>query len=226
MSENANPEAKDFREVRAVLDQAVRDLAALGAEIVDPICIPRLSELLNESRGTNYETDAAMKTYLAAHPRAPVKTLEEIVLCGDVIRSRRASLMGRVGRTTNEIGYLQQLLARQALQESVLAVMANERLDTFIYATFDHQPVLIPPDPRVPGQADGQRGNNRLLSSMTGFPAITVPAGFTSDGMPVGVEFMGRAFTEGLLLNLAHSFEQATRHRVPPKTTPPLKDEP
>ena len=60
-------------------------------------------------------------------------------------------------------------------------------------------------------------GHNRRLSPSLGFPAITVPAGFTSDGMPVGIEFMGRAFDEPLLFGLAFSYEVGTRHRRPPR---------
>jgi len=52
--------------------------------------------------------------------------------------------------------------------------------------------------------------------------SMTVPAGFTSDGLPVGITFFGRPYSEPMLLKLAYAYEQATRHRVPPKTTPAL----
>jgi len=65
-------------------------------------------------------------------------------------------------------------------------------------------------------------GDNRLLSPGLGFPALTVPAGFTEEDLPVGLEFLGRPFEEGLLLGLGYAFEQATGHRRPPPTTPPL----
>jgi Asp-tRNA(Asn)/Glu-tRNA(Gln) amidotransferase A subunit family amidase len=53
---------------------------------------------------------------------------------------------------------------------------------------------------------------------------ITVPAGFTSDGLPVGITFFGRAYSEPTLLKLAYAYEQATHHRIPPDTTPALPD--
>ncbi len=60
-------------------------------------------------------------------------------------------------------------------------------------------------------------GNNRRLSPVLGFPALTVPAGFTADGLPVGLEFMGREFSEPLLFRLAYAYEQGTRHRSLPR---------
>jgi Asp-tRNA(Asn)/Glu-tRNA(Gln) amidotransferase A subunit family amidase len=57
-----------------------------------------------------------------------------------------------------------------------------------------------------------------------GFPALTVPAGFTDDGLPVGLEFMSREFSEPLLFRLAYAYEQGTHHRRPPKTTPALSE--
>jgi Asp-tRNA(Asn)/Glu-tRNA(Gln) amidotransferase A subunit family amidase len=57
-----------------------------------------------------------------------------------------------------------------------------------------------------------------------GFPALTVPAGFTDDGLPVGLEFMSREFSEPLLFKLAYAYEQGTHHRRPPTTTPALSE--
>ena len=58
---------------------------------------------------------------------------------------------------------------------------------------------------------------------MTGWPALTVPAGFTPDGLPIGIEFLGRPFTEGMLIRFGYAFEQATGHRRPPESAPPLR---
>jgi Asp-tRNA(Asn)/Glu-tRNA(Gln) amidotransferase A subunit family amidase len=102
--------------------------------------------------------------------------------------------------------------------------MAGARLDALLYATFDHQPTVIASDVLTNANTtDGYNlGNNRRFSPLIGFPAISVPAGFTEDGLPVGLELMGREFSEGMLLRFAYAYEQATQRRQPPATTPPL----
>ena len=106
----------------------------------------------------------------------------------------------------------------------VIATMAEHDLDAFVYATFDHPPALIADDVETnPAPNDRYAlGDNRSLSPLTGFPALTVPAGFTDDGLPVGLEFLGRPFTEAMLLGFGYAYEQATNHRRPPPTAPPL----
>ena len=65
--------------------------------------------------------------------------------------------------------------------------------------------------------------NAARLRGTASFPALTVSAGFTTDELPVGLEFLGRPFTEEMLLGLGYAFEQATRHRRPPPNTPRLE---
>jgi Asp-tRNA(Asn)/Glu-tRNA(Gln) amidotransferase A subunit family amidase len=72
---------------------------------------------------------------------------------------------------------------------------------------------------------DDRLGNNRQLSPILGFPTLTVPAGFTTDGLPVGIEFMARPFAEAMLLQLGYAYEQGTRGRMPPASTPALAGE-
>jgi len=247
MDSNADPTSEDYKKVRAVMDAAIADLARLGAVLVDPLKIP--------SRGTsdppraaaggpargaapervpalgggggNYETEQAINAYLAQHPNAPVKTLREILLTGKVSAKRALELMGAVGRSTADPGYGQSMVTREETRQVWLSMMADQRLDAVVYATFDHQPVLIPSDILTnPNAGDGYaRGSNRSISPVLGFPALTVPAGFTSDKLPVGLEFMGRPFAEGVLLKLAYAFEQGTHHRRPSPLTPPLAGE-
>ena len=102
--------------------------------------------------------------------------------------------------------------------------MADRRLDAIVYTTADHAPHVIAADIMTNPATDGDTriGSNRTLAPVLGFPATTVPAGFTPDGLPVGLEFMGRAFTDGALFGYAFDYERATRHRRPPGTTPPL----
>jgi hypothetical protein len=173
----------------------------------------------------NFETEAAMNRYLAAHRNAPFKTLREILLSGLVVPSRARTLMNAVGKTTDDPGYLRVLRIQEETRQVVLAIMADHNLDALMYTTYDHQPGIIADDVMTRQVVEDVAGfgHNRRLSPLVGCPAIAVPAGFTPDGLPVGIEFMTRPFTEPLLFRLAYAFEQRTRHRKPPASTQALR---
>ena len=222
MDQRADSLSDDFQKVRALIDQAILDLASLGAEIVDPLVVPGLEGV--RGIGNSFETERAMADYLSEHSNAPATTLSEILLSGAVIPWRARGMMGSVGKTTDDPGYLEVIQKRETLRQNVLTVMADQALDAIVYATFDHQPTLIALDVETnPRPEDGYgRGDNRGLSPAIGFPALTVPAGFTTDQLPVGLEFLARPFTEEMLLGFGYAYEQATHHRRPPPTTPGL----
>jgi amidase len=98
--------------------------------------------------------------------------------------------------------------------------MAEHRLDAVIYPL---QQRLVVPITEL-NQAD----RNGILASVTGFPAITVPARFSRPtataplGVPIGMDILGRPWSEGRLIQIAHGFEEATHFRKPPDSTPPL----
>ena len=224
MDPKTDPDSDDYRQVRAVVDRALADLRALGAAVVDPVEVPGLEAAQRTYVANNFETEAAMNAYLAEHENAPVRTLRGILVSGVVTPWRARGLLNVVGRSTGDPGYLAILDAREKLRRSVLAAMAENRLDALVYATFDHQPTVIAPDALTNANTqDGYaRGNNRFLSPATGFPALTLPAGLTADGLPVGLEMLGRPFTEAALLELGYAYEQGTGRREPPRTTPAL----
>ena len=228
MDAKTNVESEDYKKVRAVRDKAINDLKSLGAELVDPITIPDLIERVSKAYDGNvFETEPAINAYLKEHSNAPVKTFRDILLSGKVVPSRMAALMNSVGKSTEDAGYVQLQRIAESMRQVVLTLMADNKLDALVYATFDHQPVLIPADVMTRPVIDDDRlGNNRQLSPILGFPAMTVPAGFTSDGLPVGIEFMARPFAEATLFRLGYAYEQGTHHRRPPASTPALRNEP
>jgi amidase len=227
MDAKTDAASEDYRKVKAVIDKAIDDLKALGAELVEPVTIPDVIDRLNKTYDGNlFETEAAINDYLAQLANAPLRTLRDILLSGKVVPSRARVLMNSVGKSTDDAGYVQVQRLAENTRQAVLTLMADQKLDALVYATFDHQPVLIAPDAMTKPVVDDRLGNNRRLSSILGFPAITVPAGFTTDGLPVGIEFMARPFAEAMLFRLGYAYEQGTHHRRPPVSTPALRGEP
>jgi amidase len=99
-------------------------------------------------------------------------------------------------------------------------LMAAERLDAIVYPTSPTRPRLTDSDGAGSGTPTATN-----LANLTGFPDLIVPAGFTSDRLPVGISFLGVAFSEPKLLGLGYAFEQETRARRDPVTTPALAGE-
>ncbi len=203
-------------EVNAIVRRAADDMALRGAEIV-AVDSPTIAAVLAMPDLTIDEFRAHLDGYLAATPDAPVRTLREIVESGlfhpgvgDYLQQSLDS------EALDSEEYKDKLLRRRDLRVEIVSLMAVHELDALLYPTVNEPPAVL---------GEEQRGAmpNCDLSARSGLPAITVPAGFTAAGLPIGVELLGRAFDEARLIGLAYAFEQATHHRRPPDTTPALR---
>ncbi len=216
MDKDTDTNAADYKEVRAMIDRVAGVLRMRGAEVIDPIEIPNLLQLL-EASGTGrtniYETEQSINDYLDQHPDAPIRTFKAIATSPLLIEARRQAMIYAVGHLPTEPAFMLQRQTQEALRTQVLKVIADNRLDAFIYATFDHAPARLP---------RSTRGNNRLLAPILGYPALAMPGGFSSDGLPLGFEFLGLPFAEGTLFKAAYDYEQSTKIRRPPAVTPAL----
>ena len=224
MDPKTDPDADDYKQARALIDRALADMRALGATVVDPVTIAGLDSAQRAYVTNNYETERAMNDYLREHENAPVRTVRDILVSGVVTPWRARGLINVVGQSTTDRGYLTILRVREELRRSVLTAMADHDLDALVYATFDHQTTVIAPDALTNANTQDAyaRGNNRFLSPATGFPALTLPAGLTTDGLPIALEMLGRPFSEAKLFELGYAYEQGTHRREPPTTTPAL----
>jgi amidase len=112
------------------------------------------------------------------------------------------------------------MVARDRLEIDIAKVMADYKLDAIVHKGVEHSPALIK-DGMNPPFID-MKGAIHLNTYLIYAASVVVPAGFTAAGLPVGITFFGRAYSEPTLIKLAYAYEQATHHRVPPKTTPSL----
>lgn len=203
----------DDVEGRPVYEGAIATLRAAGAEVVD-VEFPGLNELLTDSNAINFEFREDLARYLAAHPGAPVGSLEAIVAAGlghDQLDTRFHDSLTAPGRDSP--GYRVALEKRAATRAATDALLVKDRLDALLY------PSALGRSPVIGAE---NIGSNCRLSAVSGLPAIAIPAGFTVRGLPVGIELLGPAFSEPRLIALAYGWEQAARPRAAPFSTPPL----
>jgi Asp-tRNA(Asn)/Glu-tRNA(Gln) amidotransferase A subunit family amidase len=220
---DSEPESGDFKKVAAVFEKNVAELKAAGAIVIDPIVIPNLQELLAKRAGNAAITDEALRVWLARNPDSPFKTREDIRTSPDVDKifpPTKAAQWKSPRREPNLTEYAEYLMARQQLLIALTKVMADHRLDAIAHTTVEHQPTLIRYGTNPPYVST--KGVPTLNTFLVYVPSITVPSGFTTDNLPVGITFLGRPYSESTMLKLAYAYEQATHHRVPPKSTPAL----
>jgi amidase len=203
-------------EIKELFDKSIADLKAQGAIIVDPFDLPDYPALTKDIGCGDFQSD--VNHYLAVHaPTAPYKTLQDIFDSGlylPYIQDRIKHALAATPTTPCEDVYHDK--KKIAFRDALLAAMDAEKLDAIVYPTWSNAPRKIG-DLKSPGG-----DNNQILSPQTGFPAITVPMGFTHETLPAGITFLGRSFTEPTLIRFAYSYEQATHHRKPPVAFGPL----
>jgi amidase len=219
----SEPDSEDFKKVDVAFDKAVKELKAAGAILVDPIVIPDLNALIAKRVFGSAESEASLKTWLARNPNSPYKTREDVQNSpdiGKVIPAPKAAQWAKGARVSDAAKFGEYLVAREQLMINVMKVMADNKLDAIVHKSVEHQPTLIKDGLNPPYV--GSKGVPHINTFLVYAASMTVPAGFTRDNLPIGITFFGRPYSEPTLLKLAYSYEQATHHRIPPKTTPAL----
>ncbi len=203
-----------------VIDAAIADLKAQGAVIVDPADIPTGAKLDDcELEVLLYEFKADLNAYLASRgATAPVHSLEEVIAFNKKEEQREMPyfgqeimLMAQKKRSLTAPAYRKALTTcrTRARTLGIDAVMGRLRLDAIV------APTGSPAWPTDLINGDHFLGASSTPAAVAGYPSITVPAGFVR-GLPVGLSFIGRAWSEATLIQYAYAYEQATHQRKPP----------
>lgn len=194
-----------------------RAMGALGAEVID-VTVPELDSLLARSGVIPFEFKWDLMDFLVKFPGAPVNSLRDIIDRGLHHEALDATFRTRDSVQTRDSEAYRAALAKQgALRVRLVALFDSLRLDALIYPTMQRRPVLV---------GEAQPGTTCSLSSHSGLPALSLPAGFTNDGLPVGLELMGKPFDDANLVAMAYAFEQSAGgvRRRAPLTTPVLQN--
>jgi len=223
-------------EVDEVFEKALSKLKEEGAVLVEVQFPPSLLSAWDMMDPViDAEFRPQIEAYLSGLPAGQPKTLADIITMSEspaVKRSKTPVNPGRIeafkeaqaSRGLADSGYLYLVSSRiPQARSTVRGILEKNRLGAVVLPTIPctASPVFNEDDPEyVCNVSDPYTGC--YLASLTGFPEISVPAGLTRDGMPVGLSFLGLPYSEPALLGHAFDFEQATRARRPPKHTPKL----
>ena len=204
--------APEDNETGNVVRRALDELKKQGAEVVD-VAIPDYDGIMASTSLIDADFKADINDYLSRVPNAPVRTLADAIDGGLVHAVIEPSSRNR-NAVTPDAEAVQRITAkREAVRRIVTAAFDEHRLDAMAYPTMRRKPSRI---------GEAQTGSTCSLSAVSGLPALSVPAGATNDGLPIGLELLGRAFDEAKLLALAYSYEQASHPRKAPFSAPPL----
>ena len=210
--------------VDRIVEEAVRAMQSVGASVIDPVDIPTWGQWSESEREVMYyEFKAGLNAYLAGLGGSPrVRSLNDLIRFNEENADREMPYFGQEHFIRAQAkGPLSEQTYRDALArnhrlsrtEGIDRVMDEHRLDALLAPTGG--PAWV--TDLVNGDSYG--GGSSGGAAVAGYPNITVPAGFVH-GLPVGISFFGRAWSEGKLIRLAYAFEQTTQVRRPPRFRP------
>jgi amidase len=214
-------EGAEFSQVNGLIDKEIDFMRQRGAIVVDGLRTGMdLVKFFPLARASTQEFRFAFAAYLKHRGSdTPVRTLEELIATGKYLKGLDGQFKTALSVESPDFdpGYLARLKNRQTIRQIITEMMDRYQVDALVH------PFKSLPAPPI---GTGDRGvRDNPISAITGLPAIVVPAGVTSEGLPISIELLGRPFSEPTLFRFAYAYEQAARKRVVPRLTPPLTGE-
>ena len=217
----------------ALAEKAIFALQKAGATVYDPVSLGMNLDRIRMLKVNYWEAETILDKYFADFgPSAPFRSVREMVQ--KFPNQAKAEFAENFALSPNlDPEYQSRLQGRRALREAVVTLMDKFSLDAvvFPYKTLparklkERESDASDPVNSVVRSGDRVSSSDNYLSSMTGLPGLLVPMGYTNEGLPLALEFLGRPFSEPTLIKLASGFEAQTQHRKPPPNTPALVGE-
>lgn len=212
--------------VTAVVETAIDRMETAGAEIVDPVSIPNLDDLIDTTSLYAYQANHDITSYLSELEGSPVDSVEELYEAGRYHESLELfeKIAGGPDDPTDVPAFWERTARQDQFRRAIEYAVGRHEIDALVFPD-----VQVPP-PKYEQYHTGElvRANyptNTFIASQSGCPALSMPAGVTDGGLPVGIELMGVPYSEPTLISLAAGYDAVTDVRQPPETAPPMKPE-
>lgn len=204
----------------ALVENAIAQMKAAGAVIVDPISTGiDLFTLLEDTRTNYYEAQFSYNLYFRRlGPNAPIKNMDELIAKGGtLVKPSIVQAYKEFNSLMHQPDFLARKDSQETLKDAAIELMVKYRLDALVYPFKS-----VPPEPHM----DKGMEKDNPFSSITGLPAVLVPAGYTkNENGPIAIEFLGKPFSEPTLFKLAYAYEQLSKNRKLPSRFPALEGE-
>jgi Asp-tRNA(Asn)/Glu-tRNA(Gln) amidotransferase A subunit family amidase len=218
--------------VLAHFENTLTELKAAGAEIVDPFVGPELGSIPRGPLPARFKDD--LTKWLARHPGVPFGSVKAIADSRLVHPLHQAALEAAAAAkpVDEDPQTIETAKNERRYRDDFAAAMDAAKIDAVVLPTSAQLPPLngdrntqLVAEPRPAPNAGPTAAGGSLtgVASALQWPALTVPSGYVGDGLPQGLQILGRAWDEARIIGYAYSYEQATHYRRPPPTVPPLQ---
>ena len=219
-------------EAEALFEAALEDMRKAGAQVVDPVVSGIDIGRQTESSAIGvwpYEVILAGDVYLKRlGPNRPFKTMKDMITTVGPDKFVDSYVFALSYPPLDmDPGFMRRYRGRMAMRELTESLLARYGLDAFVIQYGSTPPLAktVSGSAAPAGGRDSRQLRGGGLVSSTGLPGVVVPAGYTKDNLPVGIEFIGKSFEDLRLLQVAYGYEQASKKRKSPQITPPLPGE-
>jgi amidase len=217
--------------ILAHFEQTLVELRAAGAEIIEDFNVPEI-DALPRAPQTSARRKADMIKFLAAHPGIPFASPQAIADSKLAHPLHQAGLEAdaAAGPVETDTATLNGLEVEEAYRVAFTRAMDVGRIDAVVFPVWsqlhvingDRNTQLMTDTPNPKGGVTGLGSSLTFVGSTLQWPALSVPSGYLGESLPQGLQILGRAWSESKIIGYAYAYEQATRHRRPPASVPPL----
>jgi amidase len=216
----------------ANFEKTLAELKAAGAELVDPFTVPEL-DTIPRAPQTNSTFKTDLTKWIAKHPGVPYASVKALADSKMVHPLHQLSFDQSVDAlpADQDPPTIEGRNNEQRYREAFTKAMDGAKVDALVFPTWAQLPAIngdrntqISEDPQpAPNAGPTHLGSSlTFVASTLQWPALSVPSGYLGEGLPVGLQILGRAWDEGKIIQFAYAYEQATHYRRPPPTVPPL----